>query len=149
MNIGISVSRVGGNAQIKAMKKVAGPLKLELAMYRELEAFARFGSDLDASTQQQLRRGARLTEIIKQRQFSPISVDKQIALIFSATNGFMDDLPLESLHRFEHEFFEFLDIQHAELLADIRKKKELTDDINSRLKAAIEKFVQGFKASLK
>ncbi len=148
MNVGISVSRVGGNAQIKAMKKVAGPLKLELAMFRELEAFARFGSDLDASTQQQLRRGARLTEIIKQKQFSPIPVEKQIALIFTATNGYLDDLPVESLNRFENEFFEYLDIQHSDLLKDIIHFKELTDDIVTRLKSAIEKFVENFKKNL-
>lgn len=148
MNIGISVSRVGGNAQIKAMKKVAGPLKLELAMFRELEAFARFGSDLDASTQQQLRRGARLTEIIKQKQFSPVPVEKQIALIFTATNGYLDALPVDSLNRFEKEFFEYLDIQHSDLLKDIIRIKELTDDIVTRLKSAIEKFVENFKKTL-
>lgn len=148
LNIGISVSRVGGNAQIKAMRKVAGPLKLELAMFRELEAFARFGSDLDAATQQQLRRGARLTEITKQGQFAPISVEKQIALIYCATNGYLDDLPVEQIARFEKEYFEFLDAQYVDLLKSIIKVRELTPEIANGLKEASEKFVSSFKKSL-
>ncbi|MDQ1266516.1 MAG: F-type H+/Na+-transporting ATPase subunit alpha [Bacteroidota bacterium] len=149
LNIGISVSRVGGNAQIKAMKKVAGPLKLDLAMYRELEAFARFGSDLDENTQQQLRRGARLTEILKQKQFSPIPVENQIALIYCATTGFLDDLPVESLQRFEKEFHSYMNTRHTDLLRDIIKEKQLTDDISNRLKKAYTEFTGEFKKSLK
>ncbi|MCX7735256.1 MAG: F0F1 ATP synthase subunit alpha [Candidatus Kapabacteria bacterium] len=145
MNVGISVSRVGGNAQIKAMKKVAGPLKLELAQYRELEAFAKFGSDLDKSTQQQLRRGARLTEILKQKQFQPIPVEKQIALIWTATNGYLDDLPVETLHNFEVEYFEFLDINHSDLLNQIITVKELTTEISEGLKKAADSFISIFK----
>lgn len=148
LNVGISVSRVGGNAQIKAMKKVAGPLRLELANYRALEAFAKFGSDLDESTQQQLRRGARLAEILKQGQFSPIPVEKQIALIFTATNGFLDYLPVESLKRFEKEFYEYFDLNHQDLLDKLLQAGELTDEINSELKAAIDKFVESFKKTL-
>ncbi|ROL58176.1 F0F1 ATP synthase subunit alpha [Bacteroidetes/Chlorobi group bacterium Naka2016] len=145
MNIGISVSRVGGNAQIKAMKKVAGPLKLELAQYRELEAFAKFGSDLDKATQQQLRRGARLTEILKQKQYQPLPVEKQIALLWTATNGYLDDLPVEVLSSFEQEFYEFMDSHHFDLLDSIIRVKDLTDEIVANLKKAVEEFVAIFK----
>ena len=148
LNVGISVSRVGGNAQIKAMKKVAGPLKLALALFRELEAFAKFGSDLDESTQKQLTRGRVLTEILKQGQFVPIAVDKQIALIVCATEGYLDNLPADSLTRFEKEFYEHLDNVHSELLLDIMKVKELNDDIKSRLIAVIEGFVENFKKTI-
>jgi F-type H+-transporting ATPase subunit alpha len=149
MNVGISVSRVGGNAQIKAMKKVAGPLKLDLAQYRELEAFAKFGSDLDKSTQQQLRRGARLTEILKQKQFQPLSVEKQIALMWTATNGYLDDLPVEILHSFEVEYFEYLDINHADLLNQIITVKELKPEISDGLKNAADNFIVIFKKNHK
>jgi F-type H+-transporting ATPase subunit alpha len=145
MNIGISVSRVGGNAQIKAMKKVAGPLKLELAQYRELEAFAKFGSDLDKATQQQLRRGARLTEILKQKQYQPLPVEKQIALLWTATNGYLDDLPVEVLSTFEKEFYEFMDSAHSDVLDSIIRVKDLTDEIVANLKKAVEEFVSLFK----
>ncbi len=145
MNVGISVSRVGGNAQIKAMKKVAGPLKLELAQYRELESFAKFGSDLDKSTQQQLRRGARLTEILKQKQFVPLPVNKQIALIWTATHGYLDEFDVEVLADFEKEFFEYLDNNYLELQNLISNKKELTDDISKLLKEAADSFVIIFK----
>jgi F-type H+-transporting ATPase subunit alpha len=145
MNVGISVSRVGGNAQIKAMKKVAGPLKLELAQYRELESFAKFGSDLDKSTQQQLRRGARLTEILKQKQFVPLPVNKQIALIWTATHGYLDEFDVEVLSDFEKEFFEYLDNNYLELQNLISNKKELTDDISKLLKEAADAFVGLFK----
>lgn len=148
MNVGISVSRVGGNAQIKAMKKVAGPLKLELAQYRELEAFAKFGSDLDKATQQQLRRGARLTEILKQKQFVPVPVNKQIALIWTATNGYLDELPVESLEDFEARFNEYLDNYHLELLALLDEKKELTDEIVAQLTKAADNFIEIFKQSI-
>lgn len=149
MNVGISVSRVGGNAQIKAMKKVAGPLKLELAQYRELEAFAKFGSDLDKSTQQQLTRGARLTEILKQKQYVPVKVEKQIALIFCATHGFLDDLPVNSLAKFEPEFYDYMDNNHADLLHQIIEEKKMTDEISDKLKKAISQFVANFKKTLK
>jgi len=148
LNIGISVSRVGGNAQIKAMKTVAGPLKLELAQYRALEAFAKFGSDLDKSTQQQLRRGARLVELMKQRQYSPVPVEKQVALIYAATNGYVDDLPVDSLQRFEQELYEFLDSAYAHLLDAIATKKELTPEIKEQLNTAIGTFVEGFRRTV-
>ncbi len=149
LNIGISVSRVGGNAQNKAMKKIAGPLKVELAMFRELEAFARFGSDLDKETQAKLTRGARLTEILKQPQFNPLPVEKQIALIFVATAGFLDDLPVSSLKRLEKEFYEFMDTKYPNILNDIKTKKELTENISNNLKSAITEFIDKFKQSLK
>ncbi|MBL7975455.1 MAG: F0F1 ATP synthase subunit alpha [Candidatus Kapabacteria bacterium] len=148
LNVGISVSRVGGNAQIKAMKKVAGPLKLELAMFRELESFAKFGSDLDKSTQQSLRRGARLTEILKQGQYSPITVEKQVVLIYCATSGLLDELPVESLKRFEQEMFEYMDNAYSDVLSDIIDKREITSDNKSKLDAALNTFVDGFKRSL-
>ncbi|MFM7774445.1 MAG: F0F1 ATP synthase subunit alpha, partial [Candidatus Kapaibacterium sp.] len=140
--------RVGGNAQIKAMKKVAGPLKLELAMFRELEAFAKFGSDLDKSTQQQLRRGARLTEILKQDQYCPVGVEKQVILIYAATNGYLDELPLESLKRFEQELFEFIDGAHSDILDTIGVQKEITSDAKTKLDAALAGFVEGFKRTV-
>lgn len=149
LNVGISVSRVGGNAQIKAMKKIAGPLKLELAMFRELEAFAKFGSDLDKSTQAKLKRGSLLTEILKQPQFHPIPVEKQIVLIYAATNGFLDDIPLTEIKRYEKEYYEFLDNLHADLLNELLDKRELTDDIKSRLDEAIKNFNSSFTKSLK
>jgi F-type H+-transporting ATPase subunit alpha len=148
LNIGISVSRVGGAAQIKAMKKVSGPLKLELAQFRALEAFAKFGSDLDKSTQQQLRRGAVLTEIMKQGQYKPLPIDKQIALIYSATSGMLDDIPLDYLKRYENEFLDLLETQHSDFLLKIRKEKALTDDIKSELDSLIAKFIESFKRTI-
>lgn len=148
LNVGISVSRVGGNAQIKAMKKVAGPLKLELAMFRELAAFAKFGSDLDKSTQQQLRRGARLTEILKQGQYTPMLVEKQIVLIYAATNGYLDELPVESLRRFETELFDYMDNAHPAVLANIVDAKEITSENKTKLDAALGQFVESFKRTV-
>ena len=146
LNVGISVSRVGGNAQIKAMKRVAGPLKLELAMYRELEAFSKFGSDLDKSTMQQLRRGARLTEILKQQQFSPVSVDRQIALIFAATNGYIDSVPLENVREFEDEYLDLMETKHKALLSSIIEVKDITDSIRKDLNEVLTSFSERFKA---
>ncbi len=148
LNIGISVSRVGGNAQIKAMKKVAGPLKLDLAQYRALEAFARFGSDLDKTTLQQLRRGARLLEIMKQSQYSPVSVEDQVVVIYAASNGFCDELPVESVKRYETELLEFIHAGHANIIDGLRTKKALTDDIVEQLNAALKSFTERFAASL-
>jgi len=145
LNIGISVSRVGGAAQIKAMKKVAGPLKLELAQFRALEAFAKFGSDLDKSTQQQLRRGAVLTEIMKQGQYNPLPIDKQVVLIYAATTGKLDELPLDSLKAFEAEFLELLETQHSDLLFNIRKEKALSDDLKNQLNTQLDNFIDLFK----
>jgi F-type H+/Na+-transporting ATPase subunit alpha len=149
MNVGISVSRVGGNAQIKAMKKVAGPLKLDLAQYRELEAFTKFGSDLDKATLQSLRRGSKLTELMKQKTFNPIPVEKQIALIWSATNGYLDELPTEQLNRFEKEFFDYLDTNALDLLELIIMKKEMSDEVIAGLKKVVAPFVENFKKALR
>jgi F-type H+-transporting ATPase subunit alpha len=146
LNVGISVSRVGGNAQIKAMKRVAGPLKLELAMFRELEAFAKFGSDLDKSTMQQLRRGGRLTEILKQQQYSPVSLERQIALVFAATNGYLDEIPVENCREFENEFLELMETKHKALLFSIVEVKDLTDSIKKDLNEVLTSFSERFKA---
>ena len=146
LNVGISVSRVGGNAQIKAMKRVAGPLKLELAMFRELEAFAKFGSDLDKSTMQQLRRGARLTEILKQQQYSPVTLERQIALVFAATNGYLDEIPVENCREFENEFLELMETKHKALLFSIVEVKDLSDSIKKDLNEVLTSFTERFKA---
>ncbi len=137
---GISVSRVGGNAQIKAMKQVAGPLRLSLAQYRELEAFAQFGSDLDAATQRQLARGARLVEVLKQPQYQPMPVEQQVAIIFAVTNGYLDDVPVPHIRQWEREFLDYLEAQHRTVLEGIRTRKALDDELTGRLKAAIDAF---------
>ncbi|MBI5022122.1 MAG: F0F1 ATP synthase subunit alpha [Ignavibacteriales bacterium] len=147
INVGISVSRVGGNAQIKAMKKVAGRLRLDLAQYRELEAFAKFGSDLDKATQQQLRRGSRLVELLKQGQFVPMTVEKQVVSIFAGTNGYLDEVPLAHLQRFEKEFLEFMEIKHRDILNKIAETKDLTDDVQKKLHEILKEFSSAFKIS--
>ncbi|MCO6466803.1 MAG: F0F1 ATP synthase subunit alpha [Bradyrhizobiaceae bacterium] len=147
LNIGISVSRVGGNAQIKAMKKVAGPLKLELAQFRALEAFAKFGSDLDKATQQQLRRGARLMEVMKQRQYQPVPVEEQIVTIYAATKGLMDELPVDVVKRYETELLEFIRLGHPQILQDLSVKKALTDEIVAALDSALAAFTERFMAT--
>ncbi len=138
VNVGISVSRVGGSAQIKAMRQIAGKLRLDLAQYRELAAFAQFGSDLDRATQLQLARGQRMVELLKQGQYSPQSVERQIAIIFAGTQGLLDDMPVDQIREFETFLFGFLDRKHAQVLADIASKKELTDDLRAALAAAID-----------
>ncbi|MEW6062134.1 MAG: F0F1 ATP synthase subunit alpha [Bacteroidota bacterium] len=147
INVGISVSRVGGNAQIKAMKKVAGRLRLELAQYRELEAFAKFGSDLDKATQQQLRRGARLVELLKQGQYVPMPVEQQVVMIFLGTNGFLDELPVEKVQQFEKEFLEMFEMRHKDALKKIAETKDLTDDIIATIKQAASEFLATFNAA--
>src|ERR671919_1879912 len=140
VDAGISVSRVGGNAQVKAMKQVAGPLRLSLAQYRELEAFAQFGSDLDAATQRQLARGARLVEVLKQPQYQPVPVEKQVAIIYAVTNGYLDDVKVPHIRQWERDLLEYLEASHPQVLKDIKAKKTLDDDITNRLKAAIAAF---------
>jgi F-type H+-transporting ATPase subunit alpha len=137
---GISVSRVGGNAQIKAMKKVAGPLRLSLAQYRELEAFAQFGSDLDAATQRQLARGARTVEVLKQPQYSPVPVEEQVAIIYAVTNGHIDEIDLDHVRKWEADFLEYLRSSHPTVLEGIRTKKVLDDDLTAGLDGAIAAF---------
>jgi F-type H+/Na+-transporting ATPase subunit alpha len=147
LNVGISVSRVGGNAQIKAMKQVAGPLKGELAQYREMAAFAKFGSDLDAATQRLLNRGARLTELLKQPQFSPVPVEEQIALIYAGTRGYLDKVPVEGVQRYEKELVAWLRAKKADILKSIREKKDISKDgIEDKLKAALDEFGKSFAA---
>ncbi len=148
VNVGISVSRVGGSAQVKAMKSVAGTIKLDLAQYRELAAFAQFGSDLDKATLAQLNRGQRLVEILKQGQYSPMPVEKQVISIWTATNGYVDDLPVPHVRRFETEFMAFLDVNAPEVLRGIRDSKVLSDDAKAQLKAQIVAFKETFVASL-
>jgi F-type H+-transporting ATPase subunit alpha len=148
VNVGISVSRVGGSAQIKAMKSVAGTIKLDLAQYRELAAFAQFGSDLDKATQSQLNRGVRLVEILKQGQYQPMPVEKQVASIWMATNGYVDDVPVAQVRRFEKEFVEYLDINAPEVLRGVKDSKTLSDDAKAALKSQIVAFKEGFMASL-
>ncbi len=145
INVGISVSRVGGNAQIKGMKQVAGTLRLDLAQYREMAAFAQFGSDLDQATQRQLNRGARLVELLKQGQYEPIPVENQILIIFAGTNGFVDYLPVTALKKYEQELFSFVESKHEDLLADILKKRELDDDLRERISKTLEEFQGVFK----
>jgi len=149
INVGISVSRVGGNAQIKAMKQVAGRLRMDLAQYRELEAFAKFGSDLDKSTQQILRRGSHLVELLKQDQYIPMPVERQVISIFTGTNGYLDELPLEEVKRFEQEFLEMMDLKHADVLETIAVSKELSKETETKLHAVTKEFVQKFKETLK
>ena len=144
VDVGLSVSRVGGNAQIKAMKKVAGTIKLELAQYRELEAFAKFGSDLDEATQAQLTRGSRLLEILKQKQYSPIDTEKQIALIFAGSQGFLDKVELERISEFEEKLYDYLDASHSSILSNIRETGGLSDEDSNKLKNALSDFVKGF-----
>jgi F-type H+-transporting ATPase subunit alpha len=145
INVGISVSRVGGNAQIKAMKQVAGTLRLELAQYREMAAFAQFGSDLDQTTQRQLNRGARLVELLKQGQYEPLPVEKQILIIYAGTNGFVDELPLTALKKYEEEVYSFIESKHPDIFADILKKRELDNDLRGKMSKALEEFKGIFK----
>jgi F-type H+-transporting ATPase subunit alpha len=144
VDAGISVSRVGGNAQIKAMKQVAGPLRLSLAQYRELEAFAQFGSDLDPATQKQLSRGARLVEVLKQPQYRPVPVEKQVVIIYAVTNGHLDNIDVKHIRQWEKDFLDYLEASHGDVLKDIRTKKALDDGITRRLIAAIDAFQKLF-----
>jgi F-type H+-transporting ATPase subunit alpha len=146
VNVGISVSRVGGNAQIKAMRQVAGTLRLDLAQYRALAAFAQFGSDLDKATQNQLSRGQRLVEILKQGQYSPLSVEKQVIIIYAGTNGFLDDIEVARCRAFETALFRHIETSHAGLLGKIREKKQIDDEVKSELVKAINAAKESFKA---
>ena len=138
VNVGLSVSRVGGSAQIKAMRQVAGKLRLDLAQYRELAAFAQFGSDLDRATQMQLARGQRMVELLKQGQYQPLSVDKQVAIIFAGTLGLLDDVPVEAVRAFEEFFHGWLERRHPEVLREIRDKKEISPALNDTLVKAVQ-----------
>ena len=144
IDVGISVSRVGGNAQIKAMRQVAGGLRLSLAQYRALAAFAQMGSELDKASMAQLTRGARMVEILKQGQYSPIPVEKQVAIIYAGTNGMLDDLPLDQIRTFEQELYRFLENAHPAILTTIKEKKTLDDDLKSKLTSALQEFKTRF-----
>jgi F-type H+/Na+-transporting ATPase subunit alpha len=146
VNVGISVSRVGGSAQIKAMRQVAGSMKLELAQYRELAAFAQFGSDLDKATQAQLNRGQRLVEVLKQKQFSPLPFSKQILIIFAGTNGFFDDLPVDQVRDFEAELYKYVDATNPSLLSTIMEKKVLDDALKAEMSKIIKQSKEAFVA---
>jgi F-type H+-transporting ATPase subunit alpha len=146
INVGNSVSRVGGSAQIKAMRQVAGTLRLDLAQYRELAAFAQFGSDLDKSTQAQLNRGARLVEILKQPQYEPLSVERQVAIIFAGTNGYLDSIPVSEVRNFETELYGYIESRHPEVFHGIVEKKQLDDQLKAALTAAVEEFAKDFAA---
>ena len=148
VNVGLSVSRVGGAAQIKAMRQVAGTLKLDLAQYRELAAFSQFGSDLDKVTQNQLNRGQRLTELLKQPQFSPLPTEKQVLLIFAGTNGYLDDLKVGQIHDFEVGLYKYLDGMQTALLNDIITKKTLDDELKTRIHAALKEYKEQFLAEV-
>ncbi len=146
VNVGLSVSRVGGNAQIKAMRQVAGSLRLDLAQYREMAAFAQFGSDLDKATQAQLARGSRLVEVLKQGQYKPLPVEKQIVVIYAGVNGWLDDVEVEGISKFERELHDFLDAKYPEINASIRDKGELDDSIQAKLDEILEEFKGQFSA---
>ena len=144
VNVGISVSRVGGAAQTKAMKKVAGTIKLELSQYREMAAFAQFGSDLDASTQKLLNRGKRLTELLKQGQFKPMPFEEQVVSIFSGVNGYLDSIPADAVTRFEASLLAHVKADHPGVLTDIRTSKDISSDTNAKLKSIIGDFAKSF-----
>jgi F-type H+-transporting ATPase subunit alpha len=144
LNVGISVSRVGSAAQTKAMKKVAGPLKLDLAQYRELAAFAQFASDLDKATRDQLTRGEKTSEVLKQPQYEPLAVERQVAILWVVTNGYLDDVPTARIRDFEQRFYRFLEAERSDLLRTLGEKKELTDEVVEGLREATESFKQTF-----
>lgn len=145
VNVGLSVSRVGSAAQIKAMKQVAGSIKLELAQYREMESFAQFGSDLDVSTQRLLARGQRLTELLKQSQFSPLSIEKQVVIIYAGVNGYLDDIDIKSINKFEKEILNHIEIIHPNLFEAIRRDQKISDETELKLKTILNKFIDEFK----
>ncbi len=146
LNIGISVSRVGSAAQTKAMKKVAGPLKLDLAQYRALAAFAQFASDLDKATRDQLTRGEKLSEIVKQPQYQPLGVEKQVAILYVATTGKLDDVPTPRVREFESQFYRYLETEKPDILTELADKKALSEDLAAALDDAVDTFRQSFLA---
>jgi F-type H+-transporting ATPase subunit alpha len=144
VDVGLSVSRVGGSAQIKAMKKIAGKLRLDLAQFRELEAFAKFASDLDESTAAQITRGRRMVEILKQNQYVPMTTEKQVAIIYAASQGYLDDVELDSVKEFEVGLLEHFDAKHSECLAEISSSGDISDDLGKKMNSAIEEFKKSF-----
>ena len=146
INVGLSVSRVGGAAQVKAMKQVAGTLRLDLAQYRELEAFAQFGSDLDKATQQQLSRGVRMLQILKQPQYQPLPMHRQVTILFAGTRGFLDKYPVDMLDKYEKRLYEFMESRHSDIWRELEEKKAFDEDLEARMKAALDEFDGLFKA---
>jgi F-type H+-transporting ATPase subunit alpha len=145
INVGISVSRVGGNAQTKAMKKIAGTLRLDLAQFREMAAFAQFASDLDASTRRQLERGQRLVELLKQGQYVPMPVERQVIVIFAGTNGYLDEIPVEAVREYEQELLKFVDEQHPQVWKTFAEAKQsLSDKLKGEIEAALKAFAGKF-----
>ena len=144
VNVGLSVSRVGGNAQIKAMKQVAGSLRLDLAQYREMAAFAQFGSDLDKATQAQLARGERLVEILKQGQYEPLSVERQILIIYAGVNGYLDKYPVSVLERYEEELYRFVEDRHSDVFKELARKEAIDDDLDGKISEAMDEFRENF-----
>jgi len=147
VNVGLSVYRVGGSAQVKAMRQVDGKMRLDLAQYREVAAFAQFGSDLDKATLAQLARGQRMVELLKQGQYQPLPVEKQVAIIFAGTQGFLDDLPVDAVREFETFFYGWLERKQAQLLTEIRDKKELSDTLRETLTKAVNEAKAEFMAT--
>jgi F-type H+-transporting ATPase subunit alpha len=145
INVGLSVSRVGGSAQTKAMRKVAGSLRLDMAQYRELEAFAQFGSDLDKATQRQLNRGRRLVEILKQPQYQPMTAEKQVMILFAGTFGYLDDVPVDSVAEYEKQMLEFVGTKHPEILTEIKEKAIISDELEGKMKKALDQFKGAFQ----
>ncbi len=149
INVGLSVSRVGGAAQVKAMKQVAGTLRLDLAQYRELEAFAAFGSDLDVSTQRQLTRGARMVEILKQPQYQPLSLEKQVAILYAGTKGFLDNYPIDVLAKYEAGLYPFIEDRYAQIFTEIAEKKEISDELDTQMTEALKAYAEEFEDTIK
>ena len=149
INVGISVSRVGGNAQTKAMKKVAGTLRLDLAQYRELEAFAAFGSDLDKATQRQLTRGQRLVEILKQPQYQPLSMAKQVTILYAATRGYLDNFPSDTVAKYEAGLHGFVEERYPQIYTKLEEAQDITEEIEDLLKKALEAYGEEFKDTIK
>jgi F-type H+-transporting ATPase subunit alpha len=149
INVGNSVSRVGGSAQVKAMRQVAGSLRLDLAQYRELAAFAQFGSDLDKATLNQLNRGRRLVEVLKQPQYQPLAVEKQVTIIFAAGNGYLDPIAVDQVRDYETSLFQYLETSHPQVLSSLAAKKQIDDEVKAALKGALDEFGKQFTAGRK
>ena len=147
INVGNSVSRVGGNEQVKAMRQVAGTLRLDLADFRELQAFAQFGSDFDKTTQQQLNRGSRLVEVLKQPQYQPLAVERQVILVFAGTKGFLDDVAESDIASYEQDLYQFMDTRHSDVVSRLSKEKKLDDQLAADLEAAVKEFTEQFVAA--
>ncbi len=149
INVGLSVSRVGGAAQVKAMKQVAGTLRLDLAQYRELEAFAAFGSDLDVSTQRQLTRGARMVEILKQPQYQPLPLEKQVTILYAGTKGFLDNYPIDVLAKYEAGLYPFIEDRYAQIFTELAEKKEISDELDTQMTEALKAYAEEFEDTIK